>query len=135
MLVPLLIISEFVFYEPYLIGHVPAGTELSLVLIVVLAGLSGLIIPMNIHRMRMLGASRKSGSWRFSGSVVGAMAGACGCGPVGFALFSTFGSVGAAASAFLTNYEVPIRAAAIAVLLLAYFTTVKSLKTECKTAS
>ena len=31
------------------------------------------------------------------GSIIGAAAGACSCGPVGFAVISTFGSVGATA--------------------------------------
>ena len=66
------------------------------------------------------------------GSIIGSAAGACSCGPVGFAVISTFGSVGATATAFLTNYETPIRIIAIAILTITYFTTVKSLKTECK---
>lgn len=66
------------------------------------------------------------------GSIIGAAAGACSCGPIGFAVISTFGSVGATASAFLTNYEIPLRIIAIGILVLTYFTTVNSLKTECK---
>jgi len=66
------------------------------------------------------------------GSVIGVAAGACSCGPIGFAVISTFGSVGATASAFLTNYEIPIRIVAIGILVLTYFTTIKSLKIECK---
>ena len=61
----------------------------------------------------------------------GAAAGACSCGPIGFAVISTFGSVGATATAFLTNYEIPIRIIAIAILIVTYFTTIKSLKVEC----
>ncbi len=52
--------------------------------------------------------------------------------PIGFAVISTFGSVGATATAFLTNYEIPLRIIAIAILAITYFTTVKSLKVECK---
>ena len=66
------------------------------------------------------------------GSIVGSVAGACSCGPIGFAVISTFGSVGATATAFLTNYETPLRIIAIVVLLITYFTTIKSLKTECR---
>ena len=76
--------------------------------------------------------SKKKMSGGVLGSIIGSAAGACGCGPVGFALFSTFGSLGASASAFLTNYEIPIRLAAIALLAITYFTTVRSLKVECK---
>ena len=66
------------------------------------------------------------------GTFVGSAAGACSCGPIGFAVSSTFGSVGATTTAFLTNYELPIRIIAITILVITYFTTIKSLKTECK---
>lgn len=132
LLFPLLLVSEYIFLEPYFVGHVPSGTEFGLVLVVILSGLSGLVIPMNIYRINILKVSKKKMSGGVLGSIIGSAAGACGCGPVGFALFSTFGSLGASASAFLTNYEIPIRLAAIALLAITYFTTVRSLKVECK---
>ena len=132
LLFPLLLVSEYIFIEPYFVGHLPSGTEFGFVLIVILAGLSGLVIPMNIYRINILKMSKKKMSGGVLGSILGSAAGACGCGPVGFALFSTFGSLGATTSAFLTNYEIPIRLAAIAVLVITYFTTIRSLKVECK---
>jgi len=66
------------------------------------------------------------------GSIMGSIAGACSCGPIGFAVISTFGSIGATATAFLTNYEIPIRIIAIAILVITYFTTIKSIKSECQ---
>lgn len=131
----LLLVSEYIFLEPVVVGHLPPGTELGFSLIVILCLLSALVIPMNIFRINILnGSKRKMGSGVF-GSIVGAAAGACSCGPIGFAVISTFGSVGATASAFLTNYEIPIRMAAIAILLFTYYTTVKSLKVECRSTN
>ena len=66
------------------------------------------------------------------GSIIGVVAGACSCGPVGFAVISTFGSIGIATTTFLTNYELPLRIIAIIILAVTYFTTIKSLKIECK---
>ena len=132
MLFGLLLASGYVFLEPYVVGHVPGGAEFGLLLIVVLCVLSALVIPMNIFRIRALRSSGRKMGGGVLGSVVGAASGACSCGPVGFAVVSTFGGVGATASAFLTNYEIPIRIAAIAVLLLTYYTTVRSLKAECR---
>lgn len=132
MLFPLLLVSEYVFLEPYVVSHAPPGTELGLLLIVALAGLSGVVIPMNVYRIRILSMSRRKISGGVVGSLAGAAAGACGCGPVGFALFSTFGSLGAGASAFLTNHEIPIRLAAIALLAVTYYTTSRSISTECR---
>ena len=132
MLIGLLILSEYIFLEPYVVSHIPSGTELGFVLIVIISALSALVLPMNISRIIMLQKSKQKMGGGILGSIVGAAAGACSCGPIGFAVISTFGSVGATATAFLTNYEIPIRIVAIGILTVTYFTTVKSLKTECK---
>lgn len=132
MFIGLLLLSEYIFLEPYVVSHLPKGTELGFVLIVILSALSALVIPMNIFRINILKSSKQKMSGGIFGSIIGAAAGACSCGPVGFAVISTFGSVGATATAFLTNYELPIRIIAITILVITYFTTVKSLKIECK---
>ena len=132
MMVLLLFISEFIFFEPYFVTHIPSGSELGFILIITLSVLSALVIPMNLFRITNLKNSKQKMSGSIFGSIVGSAAGACSCGPIGFAVISTFGSVGATATAFLTNYEIPIRVVAIAILVITYFTTIKSLKTECK---
>ena len=132
MMVLLLLISEFIFLEPYFVTHIPSGSELGFILIMALSALSALVIPMNLFRITNLKNSKQKMSGSIFGSIIGSVAGACSCGPIGFAVISTFGSVGATATAFLTNYEIPIRVVAIAILVITYFTTIKSLKTECK---
>ena len=132
MVVLLLLVSEFIFLEPYFVTHIPSGSELGFILIITLSTLSALVIPMNLFRITNLKNSKQKMSGSIFGSIVGSAAGACSCGPIGFAVISTFGSVGATATAFLTNYEIPIRVVAIAILAITYFTTIKSLKTECK---
>ena len=132
MMVLLLLVSEFIFLEPYFVSHIPSGSELGFILIITLSALSALVIPMNLFRITNLKNSKQKMSGSIFGSIVGSAAGACSCGPIGFAVISTFGSVGATATAFLTNYEIPIRVVAIAILAITYFTTIKSLKTECK---
>jgi len=132
MLIPLSIISEYIFLEPYVVGHIPPGTEFGFSLIVIVSALSGLVIPMNIYRIRIMRISKKKMSGSVFGSFIGAAAGACSCGPIGFAVISTFGSVGAVTTSFLTVYEIPLRLGAIALLGLVYYTTVRSLKIECQ---
>ena len=132
MMVLLLLVSEFIFLDPYFVSHIPSGSELGFILIITLSALSALVIPMNLFRITNLKNSKQKMSGSIFGSIVGSAAGACSCGPIGFAVISTFGSVGATATAFLTNYEIPIRVVAIAILAITYFTTIKSLKTECK---
>ncbi len=133
LLIPLLIISEYIFLEPYVVSHLPSGTELGFVLIVIVSALSGLVLSMNIFRINNFRniAKRKISGGVF-GSIIGAAAGACSCGPIGFAVISTFGAAGGVATSFLTNYEIPIRLLAIAILVFTYYTTAKSLKVECK---
>lgn len=131
MAVALLILSEYIFLAPYIVSHLPSGSELGFALILILSALSALVIPMNVFRIVALKSSTRKMGGGTVGSIIGAAAGACSCGPVGFAVISTFGSVGATATAFLTNYEIPIRIVAILVLAVTYVTTVKSLKTEC----
>ena len=132
LLIPLLIISEYIFIDPILIGHIPDGTEFGFVLIVIVSGLSGLVLSMNVFRIKNLRASKKKMGGGLFGTIVGAAEGACSCGPIGFAVISTFGTVGGIATTFLTNYEIPIRLGAIALLIFTYYATVKSLKVECK---
>ncbi len=131
MTIGLLILSEYIFLEPYVVAHLPSGSELGFVLIVLLSALSALVIPMNIFRINILKSSKQKMGGGILGSIIGTAAGACSCGPIGFAVISTFGSAGATATAFLTNYEIPIRIIAIAILIVTYFTTIKSLKVEC----
>ncbi len=132
MLIPLSIITEYIFLEPYFEGHITPGKEIGLLLIVIVSALSGLVIPMNIYRIRIMRISKKKISGSVFGSFIGAAAGACSCGPIGFAVISTFGSVGAVTTSFLTTYEIPLRLGAIALLGLVYYTTVRSLKIECQ---
>lgn len=136
MLIPLSIISEFIFLEPYVIAHIPGGGELSFSLIVVVSALAGLVLAMNVYRINALrNIPKRKMSGGIIGSIIGAAAGACSCGPIGFAVISTFGAAGGVATAFLTNYEIPIRLAAIAILAITYYSTTRALAVECKIKS
>ena len=132
MLFGLLLISEYLFLEPYVIGHIPSGTEFGLILIIILSILSALVIPLNIYRISIFKGSKKKIGGGLFGSFIGSVAGACSCGPIGFAIISTFGSIGATASSFLTNFEIPIRIIAIGLLCVTFYTTIRSLNLECK---
>jgi hypothetical protein len=135
LFVPLSIISEYIFLKPYLVMDVPSDRTLGFSLIVAVSVLSGIVIAMNVYRIKILhNQARKMGGGLF-GSIVGASAGACSCGPIGFAIISTFGTIGGIATAFLSNYEIPLRLAALAILGYTYYTTAKSLSIECKIKS
>ena len=132
MFVPLSIISEFLFVEPFIIFHVIEDRVTGFVLMVSISLMSAIVIPMNIYRIRTLQKSTAKIGGSIAGSIIGASAGICSCGPIGFSIISTFGTVAGTATAFLTNYEIPLRLASLALLCLVYYTTVKSISIECK---
>ena len=133
MFVPLSIISEFLFVEPFIIFHVIEDRVTSFVLIVFISLMSAIVIPMNIYRIRTLQKSTTKIGGSIAGSIIGASAGICSCGPIGFSIISTFGTVAGTATAFLTNYEIPLRLVSLGLLCLVYYTTEKSISVECKT--
>jgi len=133
MFIPLSILSEFLFIEPFVIFNVIEDRITSFVLIISISLMSAIVIPMNIYRIRTLQTSTAKIGGSIVGSIIGASAGICSCGPIGFSIISTFGTVAGTATAFLTNYEIPLRLVSLGLLGLVYYTTAKSISVECKT--
>jgi hypothetical protein len=132
MLIPLSILSEFLFIEPLFVIHVIEDRAFGFTLLVAISFMSAVVIPMNIYRIRTLQKSTTKIGGSLLGSIIGASAGICSCGPIGFSIISTFGTVAGTATAFLTNYEIPLRLASLGLLCLVYYTTAKSISIECK---
>jgi len=132
MLIPLLILSEFIFLEPFFIFHIPYEQSFGFVLILAVSAMSAIVIPMNVYRIRTLQKSKSKIGGSVLGSIIGASAGICSCGPFGFALISTFGAAAGTATAFLSNYEILLRLGSVGILCLVYYTTTKSISSECK---
>jgi len=86
---------------------------------------------MNIYRVKQIKETKKIGS-SIIGTIIGASAGACSCGPIAFSIITTFGTAGSITSSFLTVYEIPIRLTSIGILIIVIFMTTKSLSYECK---
>ena len=125
------IVSEYLFIEPYVVFAVYPDTAFNFSLIVVISILAGMVVSMNIFRVKLVKKVRKIGS-SITGTVIGASAGACSCGPIGFSIITTFGTTGSIASSFLTNYEIPLRLISIIILVLVLWTTLKAIPRECK---
>lgn len=124
------ILSGYVFIEPIPTFYVPTGAIAGFLLIVMISALSGLVISMSIFRVKILHAKQLNVS--FAGPIIGASAGVCSCGPTGFAIVSTFGTIGSTATAFLTNYEIPLRLISIGILVFTYYFTSKGITAQCK---
>ena len=134
LFIPLITISEFLFFEPFLVFSIYPETTLSFSLIVTLSLFSAFAVSMNIYRVKLINETKKIGS-SIIGTIIGASAGACSCGPIAFSIITTFGTAGSIASSFLTVYEVPIRLTSIGILVIVIFVTTKSLSRECKVKS
>ena len=132
MFIPLSILSEFLFIEPFVIFNVIEDRIASFVLIISISLMSAIVIPMNIYRIRTLQTSTTKIGGSIIGSIIGASAGICSCGPIGFSIISTFATIAGTATAFLTNYEIPLRLVSLGLLCLVYCTTAKSISIECK---
>ncbi|MFZ0184950.1 MAG: hypothetical protein WAL88_08980 [Nitrosotalea sp.] len=131
LLISFSMVSEFIFFSPVFVFYVPTYAIFDFMLIVIIAALSGIVISLGIYRVHILSNSvKKSGTGLF-GSIIGASAGACSCGPLGFAAVSTFGTVGGIATSFFTNYETPLRLISVAILCYTYYASVKSITTQC----
>jgi|TARA_B100000959_G_scaffold123016_1_gene129115 hypothetical protein len=128
---PLITISEFLFFEPFIVFSIYPETTLSFLLIVILSFFSALAVSMNIYRVKLIKKTKKIGS-SIIGTIIGASAGACSCGPIAFSIITTFGTAGSIASSFLNVYEIPIRLTSIGILGIVIFVTTKSLSRECK---
>ena len=132
MLLPISILSEFIFVEPFFIFSITEYSAFSFVLVLGVSIMSAIVIPMNVYRIKALQKNTSKIGGSLLGSIIGASAGICSCGPIGFSIISTFGTVAGTATAFLTNYEIPLRLGSIVLLCLVYYTTTRSISSECK---
>lgn len=132
MFLSLSYVAEYLFFAPQFILNVASYNVFEFFLVVAVSALTGLVISMAVYRILMLKSSKRKIGSSFIGSIIGASAGACSCGSIGFAVISIFGAVGGAATSFLSNYEIPLRLASIAILVGTYFYMVRGLTAECK---
>jgi hypothetical protein len=130
MFVVLSALAEFVFFEPYFVFYIPLDRIVSFALIIAVSAMSGLVIPMNVYLIKLVQKAKRA-SGGVLGSIVGVSAGVCGCGPVGFSIISTFGTIGGTATAFLTTYEIPFRLLSLGILGVAFYQTTRSLRDNC----
>ena len=77
MFIPLSIISEYIFFEPFVLMYVPYDRLIGFSLIVAVSAMAGLVLSMNVYRIKILHRTRKMGQGLL-GSIIGASAGVFG---------------------------------------------------------
>lgn len=125
------VLDEYLFFSPMLAFYVPPDAYLNFALSSAIIGLLGVVISMNVYAFKTIGVSLKESSTWLSGSFVATVSGACGCSMLGFAIISSLGGAGIAASSFLTTYQIPLKVASLAVLIYAYYSVRKNMTKSC----
>ncbi len=121
----LLLFSPFAIYYP-----IPPEAIPGFLLSNITAPLAGIIISMNTYMYK--NSLRIAGKSFFSGSLLGTASSVCaGCSSLGFYMSTTFGTAGVAASTFLSNYQFPLRLAAIGLLMWSYYTAHRGIVRSC----
>ena len=126
------VFDQTLFFSPFVKFYLPDYAVLGFIVSNITAALLGVVISMNIYALRH--TKSKIGAPFFSGSAAGIVSSACAsCTSIAFFLVSTFGAAGAVTSAFITNYQIPIRLISIGLLIWAYYSVHRKLVTSCST--
>lgn len=131
--ITMFLLDGFLFLSPVLVFFLPTEKLLDFSLLVLISGLSGLVAPMAIYSYSNL-RSRNVGQGTLGafGSLFGMVTGVCGCSSVGFALITSLGAVGTAGTAFLSNFQLPLRLLSISLLVVSLIYANRSITRECK---
>ncbi len=126
-------LDGFLFLSPFPVFFLPTEKLLEFSLLVLISGLSGLVAPMAIYSYSNLRSSKVGqGTLGAFGSLFGMVTGVCGCSSVGFALITSLGAVGTAGTAFLSNFQIPLRLLSISLLTVSLIYANRSITKECK---
>ena len=124
------VFDELLYFSPILYFYLPNDALVGFILSTASALVLGVVIPMNIYLLR--NSSIKLGKSLISSSFLTILFSACAsCSSIGFLIISTFGSAGIIATAFLTNYQIPLRLLSICILILALYTVCSRITNSC----
>lgn len=124
------IFDELLFFSPILYFYLPDDAIVGFVFTNIIALLLGIVVSMNIYMIK--NSKLKIGKSLISGSFLGIVTSACAsCSSIGFIIISTFGGVGIVATAFLTNYQIPLRVLSIGIMIYAIYAINKRITGSC----
>ncbi len=124
------VFDELLYFSPILYFYLPNDAIVGFVLSTFSALLLGVVVSMNIYLLR--NSSIRLDKSLISSSFLTIFSSTCAsCSSIGFVIISTFGSAGVIATAFLTNYQIPLRSLAIGILILALYTVYRRTTNSC----
>jgi hypothetical protein len=125
------VFDQLLFFSPVFVFYLPDDAITGFILFTITSILLGVVVSMNVYVLRH-SSLRISVTSFFSGSALGVLSSTCAsCSSIGFLLVSTFGGVGVTASAFLSNYQIPLRILSIALLVWALYSISNKLNISC----
>ena len=116
------IFDQLLFFTPVFVFYLPDDAVTGFILFTITAILLGIVVGMNVYVLRHSKGLKVNTKSFFSGSSLSVLSSTCAsCSSLGFLLVSTFGGIGVTASAFLSNYQTPLRILSIALLVWALY--------------
>ena len=126
------VFDQLLFFSPVFVFYLPDDAITGFILFTITSILLGVVVSMDVYVLRHSRGLRISVTSFFSGSALGVLSSTCAsCSSIGFLLVSTFGGVGVTASAFLSNYQIPLRILSIALLVWALYSISNKLNKSC----
>ena len=118
------------FFSPIVYFYLPNDALVGFILSNIGTLLLGIMVSMNIYLLK--DSNIRLGKSLISSSFLAILSSACAsCSSIGFVLISTFGNAGIIATAFLTNYQIPLRLLAIGIMILALYTVYRRITNSC----
>jgi hypothetical protein len=126
------VFDQLLFFSPVFVFYLPDDAVVGFILSTITAILMGIVVSMNVYILKYSGNLKVTMGSLFSGSTLSMISSMCAsCSSAGFLLVSTFGSVGVTASAFLSNYQIPLRIISIALLVWTLYLASSKLTRSC----
>jgi hypothetical protein len=126
------IFDQLLFFTPVFVFYLPDDAVTGFILFTITAILLGIVVAMNVFVLRHSKGLKVNIKSFFSGSSLSVLSSTCAsCSSLGFLLVSTFGGIGVTASAFLSNYQTPLRILSIALLVWALYSISNKLTKSC----
>jgi len=125
------VLDQLLFFSPIVIFYLPEDAIVGFILSTVISILLGIVVTMNVYVLKRLKLKLNLTSF-FSGSTLSVLSSTCAsCSSLGFLLVSIFGATGVAASSFLSNYQTPLRAISVILLIWALSSISYKLTKSC----
>ncbi len=126
------IFDQLLFFTPVFVFYLPDDAVTGFILSTITTVILGIVVGMNVYVLRHSKGLKINIKSLFSGSTLSVLSSTCAsCSSLGSLLVSTFGGIGITASAFLTNYQTPLRIFSIALLIWALYSISNKLSKSC----